>query len=416
MSKQIPWFGVAKVTILAVTGFHMVPVIWNLPNFYLRLASLQPNKGLPGWTQAELQSAAQIAGFSPQFLAALLFGASLTCLLCFWGIAGVLFWRKGNSWIGLLSIIMLTGTGAGFSFFIIDSSILPAWLQGFYLFTVLLVWPTFFLLLYLFPDGRFVPSWTRYLAPLPYTVFLSSLWFGDNQSPGWLLGLLGLYLSGGLASQVYRYSRASNPEQRQQTKWVLFAVSLFVVNLIIGQLAPVLFPALKTNLRVHFYFDVFYNYFLGALLSALIPISIGLSILRYRLWDVDIIIRRTLTYSLLTAILALFYFGSVVLLQSLFALAGGQHSPAIIVISTLIIAALFNPLRNRLQLALDKRFYRSKYDAEQALASFAVAVRDKVDLQSMSQALLTTVEETVQPVQVSLWIGKNAEPEREMRS
>ena len=137
---------------------------------------------------------------------------------------------------------------------------------------------------------------------------------------------------------------------------------------------------------------------------ATFPVAIGIAILRYRLYDIDIIIRRTVQYAILTGLLALVYYGSVVVLQSLVENLTGAQSPLVIVLSTLAIAALFNPLRTRIQDFIDRRYYRQKYDAEQALARFADTARDEVDLDQLTTALLKMVEETLQPNQVSLWL------------
>jgi hypothetical protein len=132
---------------------------------------------------------------------------------------------------------------------------------------------------------------------------------------------------------------------------------------------------------------------------------ISVAILRYRLFDIDLIIRKTLQYALLTGLLALVYFGSVVMLQSLVENLTGEQSPIVIVLSTLAIAALFNPLRTRIQDFIDRRFYREKYNAEQALLNFAATARDEVDMDKLTAALLCVVQETVQPEQASLWLA-----------
>jgi hypothetical protein len=142
--------------------------------------------------------------------------------------------------------------------------------------------------------------------------------------------------------------------------------------------------------------------FISSILT--IPIAIAIAILRYRLYDIDIIIRRTAVYASLTAALGLIYFGSVVVLQTVVGRATAEQSPLVIVFSTLLIAALFSPLRRRIQSFIDRRFYRNMYDAAQMLAQFAVAARDEVDMETLSAALLRVVEQTMQPEQTSLWL------------
>ena len=197
-----------------------------------------------------------------------------------------------------------------------------------------------------------------------------------------------------LASVIVRFVRSEGVE-RMQMKWLVYSAAV-IIFLIFAQLLlglPEMYPELM------WYFIM--------IAPALLALAIGLAILRFRLFDIDIIIRRTLSYAVLTAFLALIYFGGVVLIQSIFrGLAGNPDSPLITVISTLTIAALFNPMRIRIQDFIDRRFYRSKYDAEQALNRFSNTARDEVDMDRLTVALLNVVEDTIQPENTSLWIRR----------
>ena len=203
-----------------------------------------------------------------------------------------------------------------------------------------------------------------------------------------------------LAAQVYRYRRVSGPVQRQQTKWLVLALATLVVVLVGLSIPRLLFPALDQPgslypLTVRFALDT---------VGLLIPLAIGLAILRYRLWEVDVLIRRTLIYGTLTGVLALVYLGGVALLQSLFRALTSQESNLAIVVATLTAAALFQPLRQRVQAVIDRRFYRPKYDAAQTLAAFSARLRDEVDLATLTDELVRVVDDTMQPSHVSLWL------------
>jgi len=195
-----------------------------------------------------------------------------------------------------------------------------------------------------------------------------------------------------IAALLLRFRRAQGME-RQQLKWFVFGAVVLGLYLNTGFVVRLTEPweSLK-----------------GSLVFNLLPVMVGVAILRHRLFDIDIIIRRTLVYSVLTAILALIYFGGVALLQQAFRYLTGQagSSQVAVVISTLVIAALFAPLRRRIQSALDRRFYRSRYNAEHTLQGFSVTLRDEVDLSQLSSRLVDVVDETLQPESVSLWLKK----------
>lgn len=324
-------------------------------------------------------------------------------VLVFVVVAGLIFWRKSSQWYGVwaatalpLVAFSLTASGTpppG----IVDRY--PGLLVPIQLLTML-GFIALYMFFYLFPDGHFTPRWSVWLVPL---VVAHEVLFAFRPA---LLGsdpYVSLLIVSVLAAQIYRFWRVSNVIQRQQTKWVVFGSTVAGAGaIVLTVFLPLLYPdsqsagagLLVTNTA-------------WSLLMLLIPLSIGMAILRSRLWDIDLLIRRTLVYAALTALLALVYFGSVVALQSLFtALTGQQRSELVTVLSTLAIAALFVPLRNRLQALIDRRFYRRKYDAARTLAAFGAALRDEVDLDELSEHLLGVVDETMQPETVALWLVK----------
>lgn len=197
---------------------------------------------------------------------------------------------------------------------------------------------------------------------------------------GIFIGILGA-----VASVFVRFRRSRGVE-RQQLKWFLFAVALAPILIV-----PVPIPIVEDLL-------------LGLILIGL-PVAICVAVLRYRLYDIDLIIRKALIYTSLTILLALVYFGGVVVLQEILApLTGQGNSPLVLVITTLGVAALFSPLRRRVQEAIDRRFFRRKYQAEHVLADFARAARDESDLEALTSELERVVRETIQPEQVRLWL------------
>jgi hypothetical protein len=199
---------------------------------------------------------------------------------------------------------------------------------------------------------------------------------------------------GAVISLLVRFRRARG-EERQQIKWFTSAAALTLLLVFLVEGIPEgnrLFEAITAA---------------GAVLVVpSIPVAAGIAILRYRLYDIDILINRTLVYGALTALLATIYFGGVAATQAIFrTLTGQERQPQLaIVVSTLVIAALFNPLRRRIQGFIDRRFYRSKYDARKTLEEFSTKLRDETNLDSLSDDLVGVVRETMQPTHVSLWL------------
>jgi hypothetical protein len=215
-----------------------------------------------------------------------------------------------------------------------------------------------------------------------------------------------MWFSAIISMQVYRYRRVSTPVERHQTKWVVFGLAVSLLGFILLLAAQAIVRAerasLPNALLTGFYYPI----------ELLIPLSIGIAILRYRLWDIDLIINRTLVYGSLTAILAALYFGMVIGAQTVSQALTGQTqpNPLIIILSTLLIAGLFNPLRYRIQRTIDRRFYRAKYDAAKTVAAFSVTLRQDVDLADLREHLLGVIEETMQPAHVSLWLRAPGAP------
>ena len=336
---------------------------------------------------------------------------SIACL----AIALIIYWRKSDDWMGLLVSLSLVSFMALLPPIAALSETNPEWRIPVFLFRIF-SFAALLMIFYLFPDGRFVPGWSKYI--LLFFIAMSPLWLlfpgltlpaapADIQSipQALLVAWVILGLSTGVFAQLYRYRRVSANVERQQTKWVVMGFLGVFLGLLLVSLPVLLFPALLEPGMPNFI------YLMIAIPVALFgwflfPLTLGISILKYRLWDIDVIIRRTLVYGGLTATLALVYFSSVILMQSLVTAVGGQQTALVTVISTLIIAALFTPLRKRIQNDIDRRFFRRKYDAEKTVTTFSASLREAVDLEVLIERLEAVVEETLQPEFVSLWFVK----------
>ena len=307
-------------------------------------------------------------------------------------------------------------------------TLVVVWLQNW---SWLLFIVPLFLVLLLFPTGR-PPSprlrWVPYFAAGFVILFALTAAFAETLSPSfyadwnlpnpiglipasasWLLApiMAGLALVVVIcpASLFYRYRRAGAIE-RAQIKWLLYTSAVFVAVYLPWTVLHDIAPAWLTDVVDLLVFLVFYFF----------PVAIAIAILRYRLWDIDVLIRKSLVYAALTGTLGVVYFGATTLFQKAFAaLTGTEGSTLAIVLSTLVIAAMFSPLRRRIQRDIDRRFFRKKYDAEQTLQQFALGVRDQAELEQLSQRLLAVVQETMQPEGASLWL-KTTTDRRQIQS
>ena len=347
-------------------------------------------------------------GLSTQSYAAFMTGFAVVTVAVYWILGGLLIWRQGATRIGLsISLVLLVIPITLIS----DSSNVYESIPGLLIPWVFLsaLGRIFILLfIYLFPNGRIYPRWA--IIPLGAAILvtvistvleISGLGTSSREGVTLLLATFALVFLGGIF-QIFRYLRSSTLIERQQTKWALLGIIILILsvpvwilffggglNLLPGE------PRLLGSLS---------GWLLNMLLMAALPITISIAILRYRLWDIDVIIRRTLIYGALTATLALVYFGSVILLQSMVTAVGGQQTAVVTVISTLLIAALFTPLRRRIQRDIDRRFFRKKYDAAKVVAAFGASLREEVDLEDLQDHIWVAVEETLQPETVSLWL------------
>ncbi|RPI23885.1 MAG: hypothetical protein EHM70_21955 [Chloroflexota bacterium] len=277
---------------------------------------------------------------------------------------------------------------------------------------------------YLFPDGLFVPRITRWFAVLwaglsiywlfnpvaPYNIVYLSTWM-DNMAPS--VAILFTAYASGLAAQLWRYHRVIQPAQKQQIKWFIYGLVTGLLGFTLYYLGVILYPPFGLPGLPGLSY-VLIGVPLLHLSIMMVPIALAIAISRYRLWDVDLIINRSLVYTFLTALVILLYILAVVVFEQFFHwVMDWDESPLAIGLSSLIIAFLFRPLKTFIQERVDRRFYRKKYSMDLAITQLSHKLRDEVDINRLADALLSAIDETMQPEQISLWLREANIPSKE---
>ena len=390
---RVAW--VAVVTLLVALFLAMLPAYYTLLKTICTGARCGPVQPTPGSAQAMQQLGFSISTYATFTLALALAEA----IVCF-AVSTVIFWRKSDDWMALLVALGVVALGTVNVTGVFLASHSPWQVLAIILYVVGL--GLVFLMGSLFPTGRFVPRWTRWLLFCWLVTGIVYLFFRDVSFMYLVYNLAAIAALGlVLIAFFYRYHFASNPLQRQQTKWVIFGTCVAGIIVVGLTMLTFLFPSLGQAGSFFRLMRVPAN--IVAVL--IVPLCLGLAILRYRLYDIDIIIRRTLIYSILTIMLAVIYELSVYTLQSFSSgLAFIRGNQLAIVASTFLIAGLFKPLHDRTRALIDRRFYRRKYDAARTVAAFSATIRDEVDLNQLCTKLVAVVEETMQPAHVSLWL------------
>ncbi len=405
------WLVLARVAWVVCALLLLANFVASIPAYYqimLTICTLPDPSNCPtgqltpGTVQALAHLHLSLSSYAASFVA-----LDVVLSLLPWGIGLLIFWRKSDERMGLfvsLLLVLFGGTG-------ITNTLLGLWAgtQSPPLLSTLLnlisgaEWIGLGAFLLTFPTGRFVPRWswlvffcwgTTWIIPSVWTA--PSFLYGAETL---VAGAMTLVVFGGtLFIMVYRYVGVFDATQRQQAKWFVYAAVVSLSLLALGTGLPGAVPGDSPS-QLLFPTIILFS-------SALFYLGLGLAILRYRLWDIDVLINRTLVYGSLTILLVGLYVGLILALQVLVRAVTGSLSqePPVLVGSTLVIAALFQPLRRLLQTIIDRRFYRRKFDAAKVMAAFGTTLRTEVEVDTLREQLLAIVQETMQPTHVSLWL------------
>ena len=392
------WLKVARAAWVVIATLAMGLFIASIPAYISDILQL----GQANWMGAPVEGPEALV-FALDLLGVLAsVAAALLCLT----LGVVLFWRRSDDLMVVFISSYLLAYGTVFAGPL-------EWAQDYYPWwpslavdvvqPLLLTVPTVALII-LFPDGRVASRWARWLGFSSVLLVIAIVFL----PPAFGYAFWPTILLGALSTQIYRYRRVSTATERQQTKWVVFGILLWLVLMGLLGIPYALISAMPPGSALPWWALA------GStgwwLTLTIVPVSLSIAVLRYRLYDIDVVINRALVYGSLTAMLLLVYFGGVATTQALFrTLTGHEQLPQLaVVVSTLAIAALFDPLRRRIQAFIDRRFYRRKYDARKTLEDFAARLREETNLDSLNAELISVVQETMQPGHVSLWLRPDA--------
>jgi hypothetical protein len=402
------WLLFARLVWVTMALLTLGVFVFSIPSEFARLQSPCTDTVSCSWlvrlTPPNVQELRQL-GLSVEFFAAYFISIEAAITLIPMAIGAIIFWRRPDDRMAFLVslVLLMYWTGITFPYHLLE---LPRFWEVSSAVVNLVGTSMIFLFMYVFPDGHFVPRWARWPALASIAVIVPGTLFPYSFLSMWRHPLLNAQVSVGIFSaivlvQIYRYRWVSDATQRQQTKWVV----LGIVAAAVGYCMFLVLNLLQGGVLIGLL-----GYTAALFLLVFLMISIVVAVLRYRLYDIDLLINRTLVYGSLTASLVLVYFGGVTATQAVFRALTGQGSTLAVVVSTLVIAALFNPLRHRIQGFIDRRFYRKKYDAAKTIEAFSAKLRDETDLDALSDDLLGVVRDTMQPSHVSLWLRPETAP------
>ncbi len=375
------WLILARTAWIILAVLTGVYYFATLPLEFARLQAVCTHAGC-ALTPANARELGEV-GLSVSFFAAYFIAVDIVFTVAWFAVGAVIFWRRSNDRMALfVALFLLTYGGIGFSGGI--ATTFPVWqvLSAFLLFFGNI---SSFLFFYIFPNGRFVPRWTRWLSIVIAAIGICIFFFPDTPLSRWLNSLRFVTLIGilatGILAQFYRYWRVSGPVQRQQTKWVVFGLTAAVAGTLGVEIA--------SQVLSHSYVIFFLvGNTIVLLCQILIPLTIGIAILRYRLWEINLLINRTLVYGMLTVCVVGLY---VLVVGSLGALFQTRGNLLISLIATGLVAVLFQPLRNRLQQGVNRLMYGERDDP------YAVLTRlgQRLEVTLASEAVLPTIVETI---------------------